>query len=188
MVSRPADGTWQINKPSFIGVWNGGLYADEPRIAISSDGTQNVVWEQELDADEPVRYPVAYAAWRIPKRGWSQPTNLSPTSGAFAEDPELVVGPKGTATSAWALADTSGSRIQVSTTLPAYCHEATLDRERGRSNLKKGTAEINATVGTPGRLWVTGSPDVKPFTVYAKRKGAVACSAGSSRRCQAAAA
>lgn len=174
VVSRKPGGEFVTNRPDFIGEWDRGVDGADPRAVISPQGIVNVIWDQEMRDDRAERtYHVILTTSGPVGAVGSNKTNLTPRTGADATNPELVSGPKGTLTAAWNLDDASGFRVQASSTLPAYCSKATLNQWRGRTDLRKGTAYAIAKVGSAGRLWLEGSPDVKPFSTFVKKPGKV---------------
>ena len=101
--TRGGKGSWS----SPLSLSGAGADAEDPQVAVGSDGSATVVWRGWDGSNERVQ-----AATRSPGGPWSAAAALS-TAGRDAHDPQVAVAPSGLVTAVWARWDGSDDRVQA---------------------------------------------------------------------------
>ena len=89
-----------------------GRSAFSPQIAVGPDGTATAVWRRSDGTNQIIQ-----AATRPPGGSFAEAVQLS-VAGEDADDPQVAVGPDGTATAVWERYDGSNTIIQAATRPP----------------------------------------------------------------------
>jgi hypothetical protein len=101
--SRGGNGSWS----SPVNLSGAGADAEDPQVAVGSDGAATVVWRGWDGSNERVQTALRSAAG-----AWSTPAFLSP-AGRDGHDPQVSVDANGITTAVWARWDGSSDRVQT---------------------------------------------------------------------------
>lgn len=140
--TRGTAGSWS----SPVSISGAGADAEDPQVAVGSDGSATAVWRGSDGSNERIN-----TAARSSEGTWSAPASLSP-AGRDAHDPQVAVDPVGTTTAVWARWDGSSDRVQAASRVRsgAWSAPQTLSMSRQDAN----TPQVAA--GSDGRataLW-----------------------------------
>lgn len=159
-----------------------GESADRPQVSMAPDGTATAIWYRWSGSEQVVQ-----ASTRPPNGVFGGPVDLS-APGQDAVDPQVAIGPDGSAIAVWRRGSVGNLTIQSASTVrpspppaagpspppaagSATCANAYLKLGRFRAIRRKGFGILKVRVGAPGRVILRGSKQVRRSAKKLRRRG-----------------
>jgi hypothetical protein len=140
--SRPVGSSWgaatDLSAP--------GQNAKDPQLRVGAGGQAIAVWRRYDGSDYRIQ-----AAERAPSGSWSPPVDLS-APGESAEEPEIAVGPQGTAVAVWQRSNGTNTIVQAAVRPPGGPWGAAADLSSSGDDASEPTVAVLAN-GEAIALW-----------------------------------